>query len=201
MAPIVAAIVAIVGVALGVVFGRCSVEPEKSAPNVQVVRPTPNVVVAVRELARLEGAQFHMERVIDLTEKQKTLFGLLESKDAMLLVASGDVVAGVDLSGIGDDDIEVDPGAGRARLRLPRAKILSTRIDNERTYVHSRKTDLLAKRNENLEADARREAERALTESAKEAGITRRAESSVKRTVEGLVRGLGFSDVVVEFED
>jgi hypothetical protein len=43
------------------------------------VRPTPNVLVAVKDLARLESASFHMERVIDLTDKQSRLFGLIET--------------------------------------------------------------------------------------------------------------------------
>ena len=62
-----------------------------------VVRPLPNVLLAVHDLARIESVTFHMERVIDLTEKQSRLFGLIESRDAILLVAVADVSAGIDL--------------------------------------------------------------------------------------------------------
>ena len=51
----------------------CSVTPPPLLPpmtsSVTVVRPTPDVLVAVRDLARLESASFHMERVIDLDER------------------------------------------------------------------------------------------------------------------------------------
>src|SRR5450755_1486514 len=77
--------------------------------SVTVVRPTPNVLLAIQDLARLESASFHMERVIDLTDKQSRLFGLIQSEDAILLVAVADVSAGVDLQKLTTDDIAVNP--------------------------------------------------------------------------------------------
>ncbi len=162
-----------------------------------VVRPSPHVLSAVRDLARLESASFRMERVIDVTEKQSRFFGLLESDDALLLVASAEVSAGVDLSQLGPGDISIDPAAKRARLTLPPAQIFHTELDNQRTFVHSRRTGALAKRDEGLEGRARAEAERALGEAAREAGIVRRAEASAAKTVEALVRSLGYDEVEV----
>src|SRR5262245_36249699 len=78
-------------VAAGVAFKSCAPPALPALPpvssTVTVVKANPNVLVAVRDLARLESAQFHMERVIDLSEKQSHLFGLVESEDAILLVA------------------------------------------------------------------------------------------------------------------
>ncbi|MCU0685266.1 MAG: DUF4230 domain-containing protein [Polyangiaceae bacterium] len=162
-----------------------------------VVRPSPHVLSAVRDLARLESASFRMERVIDVTDKQSRLFGLLESDDALLLIASAEVSAGVDLSLLGPGDVAVDPAAKRARITLPPAEIFHAELDNQRTFVHSRRTDVLAKRNEGLEGRARAEAERALGEAAREAGILRRAEASAVKTVETLVRSLGYDEVEV----
>jgi hypothetical protein len=163
------------------------------------VRSTPGVLVAVRELARLEGIEYRVERVVALTDKQKTLFGLVEAEDALLLVASGTIVAGVDLSGIGGGDFEVNEQTKSVRLVLPDSTVFSSRLDNERTFVYQRNTDLLAARKESLETEARREAERVLLDAAKEQGIVRRSNDSVKRTVESLVRSLGYRDVVVTF--
>jgi hypothetical protein len=161
----------------------------------------PNVVVAVRDLARLEGAQADVERVIDLSDKQSSLFGLLEAHDAILLIAAGQVTAGVDLGTIGEGDVRIDPKKHSARIRLPKPQILSSRLDNERTYVYSRQTDLLARRKETLETQARQLAERSITDAAREGGIEARAQKSVQRTVESLVRSLGFTQVEVEFRD
>jgi hypothetical protein len=175
-------------------------EPEEPARVVEVV-PTPNVVQALHKLARLEGASLHLERVIDLKEKQSRFFGLVEAEDAILLIAAGDVTAGVDLSGMLHEDIQIDEANKTVRIRLPRATIFSARVDNERTYVHSRVTDQLAERQANLETEARREAERGFRKAAEEAGLMKTAEDSVARTVRALVLSLGFSNVEVTFGD
>lgn len=184
--------------AAGYLWGKR--ETEAPPPTSEtIVRNTPSVVVALRDLARLEGTVFHIERVIDLKEKQSRFYGLVEAEDAILLVASGDVVAGVDLAKLREADISADPETGAARVVLPPAEILSRRVDNDRTYVHTRQTDVLARRAEELETDARREAERTLGEAAIAAGILPRAEESVGRTVEALLRSLGYTQVEVTF--
>jgi hypothetical protein len=138
-----------------------------------------------------------MERVIDLTEKQSQLFGLVETEDAILLVAAADVRAGVDLAKLGPADVVVDIEKRTARITLPPAEILSTALDAEKTYVHTRKTGVLARRRENLETRARQVAERTLAEAAREAGILARAEENATRAVRELVRSLGYERVVV----
>ncbi|MDQ3035852.1 MAG: DUF4230 domain-containing protein [Myxococcota bacterium] len=165
------------------------------------VRGGPDVVTAVRDLARLESAEYHMERVIELTSTQSRVWGLVEAEDSILLVAAADVVAGVDLAELADGAIVIDEEAGRARITLPPPRVLTTRLDNERTFVHSRRTDMLARRGQHLESQARREAERTLESSAIEAGILDRARGNAARTVESLVRSLGYEDVEVRFAD
>ena len=162
-----------------------------------VVRTTPSVIVAVRDLARLEGAEFRIERVISLTDKQERFFGLLEAKDAILLVASGAVVAGTDLSGLSEADVDVDRTRRKVRLTLPSSQVLSSRLDDDHTFVYRRDTDLLAERKETLESKARQEAERTLEEAARKGGIVARSNDSVRRTVESLLRSLGFTDVEI----
>ncbi len=198
---IVAAFAAAVLVAatIGVAAGRSSElwTPPPISSSIIIERPSPNVVMAVRDLARLETTTFHIERVVDLRDKQTRLFGLIESEDAILLVAAARVTAGVDLSELDPSSVEADPEAGVARLTLPEPKVFHAALDNERTYVHSRSTDLLARRERELESQARRAAERTVREAALEAGILERACESAERTVTSFVRTLGYSDVVV----
>lgn len=163
--------------------------------SVSVVRPLPSVLLAVRDLARLESVTFHMERVIDLTEKQSRLFGVIETEDAILLVAVADVSAGVDLGRMVEGDIQADAKLGRVQIRLPAPEIFHVTLDKDHTYVHTRKTGLLARRQEDLESRARAEAERALVESAREAGVLLRARENARRVVEGLVRSLGYTKI------
>ena len=161
------------------------------------LRSTPSVVVAVRDLARLESVEYHVERVIDLRDRQSLLFGLIKTQDAILFVAVGQVTAGVDLGDLQDGDVTVDRSKATATVRLPPARVLSTRLDNERSWVFARTTDVFAQRREDLETQARREAERTLEQSAVEGGILARARTNAERTVEALVRSLGYTTVTV----
>jgi hypothetical protein len=179
----------------------CSVTPPPLLPpmtsSVTVVRPTPDVLVAVRDLARLESASFHMERVIDLSDKQSKLWGMISTEDAILLVAVAEVTAGIDLQKLTAADVTVDPARRTARIELPAPEVLHAALDNDKTYVHSRKTGTLADRRENLESRARKEAERTLIESARQAGLLQRASDNARRTVEALVHSLGYDKVEV----
>ena len=164
-------------------------------------RRRPDVITQVRELSRLEGVSYHVERVVDLQDEQRSLFGLVAASDAILLVASGEVVAGVDLAQLRPEDVVVAPDQHSVTVRLPPAEVFSARLDNARTYVHSRKVDLLAHRDETLESRARQAAEQTLRAAAEDSGIVQRAEESVARTVKSLVRSLGYADVTIDFRD
>ena len=165
--------------------------------SVTVLRSTPSVLVAVRDLARLESASFHMERVIDLTDKQSQLFGLIQTEDAILLVAVADVSAGVDLQQLSTDDVVVSPDRKTAKLTLPAPQVFHAELDNSKTYVHTRRTGVLATRQENLETRARQEAERTLVDAALQAGLLSRASDNARRAVEGVVRALGYEQIEI----
>lgn len=200
-------------IALGLIFMVCSGTggalylwidhhnrrpPPEPAP---VLRPTPAVVTSMRQLALLQTVSFHLERVIDLRDRQNHFFGMVQSEDALLLVAAGDVTAGVDLSGMRDEDVEVDPQGKRVKVLLPPAQVLSSRLDNDATYVHTRRTDALAKRQETLETRARQEAESSLRQAAVAGGILQRAREGAERTVGTLLRSLGFESVEIRFRE
>lgn len=175
--------------------------PEPEPEQVIEVRPTADVIVAVRDLARLQTAEFHVERVIDMTSRTRRVFGLVEAEDSILLVAAADVTAGVDLTEIRDGDFDLEPDASRVTITLPPVRIFSARLDNDRTYVRDRNTDLLARREEQLETQARQEAERRLRAAAIEAGIEERARRNAAQTIETLARSLGWREVVVRFRE
>jgi hypothetical protein len=163
------------------------------------LRDTPNVITAIRDLAVLEGASFHIERVIDLRDQQTRLFGMVKTEDALLLVAAGDVVAGVDLSSMHDGDISVSPDEKSVSLVLPPVHVLSARLDSQHTYVHSRSTDALAERSESLETRARMAAENTLRDAALSGGILERAQKNAQTTLDALMRSLGFQRVEITF--
>jgi hypothetical protein len=205
LAPVVVSAVVVAALAGAYLLGRSTsmLAFKLPPPTIETIeiRPSPSVVTAVRDLHRLESESFHLERVVETTDKQSKLFGLLDVKDAVLLVAVGDVVAGVDLDAMKEADVVVDWPSRKARLRLPAPEVFAATIDNSKTHIYQRTTDVLASRKEELEGLARQEAESSMKKAAIDGGILERARTSAGRAVEGLVRGLGFTDVTIEWQD
>lgn len=173
--------------------------PPFSETRVELV-PTPDVIVAVRSLGRLETESYHLERVVDLTDHQTQLFGLVKAKDAILLVAVGDVVAGVDLEQVAPSDVDTDWTRRSVTLRLPPPSVFSAKLDEQATRVYSRTTDLVAARHEDLETRARAEAARSMEAAAVEHGLLDRARRDAERALTGLLKSVGFSEVRVEWK-
>jgi Protein of unknown function (DUF4230) len=165
----------------------------------ETLRPTPAILMSVRDLARLETTELHIEKVIDLTDKQSRFFGLVQASDAMLLVASGDVTVGVDLGKLKDEDFVVDRSSGSAKLFLPEPEIFSTRLDERHTYVYKRSTDVLAERNEQLESRARQEAVRSIEKAARETDVMERAKRQAERQLSVLLERLGVGHAEIQW--
>ena len=127
-------------------------EAPAPALEVRVEHEGPTVIRDLRALAKLETTTLHVEKVIDVRDHQAHLDGLIEAEDAMLFVATGEVVLGVDLAKLGERDARFDEATRTAYVDLPPVEVFSTRFDEMHSYVASRSTDLLAKRNEGLES-------------------------------------------------
>jgi len=197
------------GAALGALVASCALvliyeargeAPDDGAHRTEI-RATPGVVTAMRDMAKLDATSFHIEKVVEAKDEQSRLWGLLQPTDGLLLVAVGDVVAGVDLSKLQDGDVRIDPATHAIRVRLPGPEVTSSALDERATHVVVRTTDLLAERNEQLEGDARRKAEDQMRAAAIQAGILERARASADRTLRALLRSLGYEQVDLEWAD
>jgi len=186
-------LVAWVALLAAAILAYVSMERGHPGASRTVVRPTGTVLMSVRDLARLETNELHMEKVIDLADKQSRLFGLIDTSDAILLVAAGDVTIGVDLTKLGDDDVVVDRESSSARLTLPAPEVLSVRLDEEHTYVYKRSTSLLADRNEHLESKARQEAVRSIEEAARDSAVMEKARKQAERQLGDLLKKFGIT--------
>jgi len=187
--------IALVGVGVVLYVAMKNVTPAPAAG--PVVRPTGTILMAVKDLARLETNELHLEKVIDLTDKQSRFFGLVETADAILLVAAGDVTVGIDLTKLSASDVEVDRETGTARLTLPPPEILSVRLDEQHTYVYRRTTGVLAERNEQLESKARQEALRAIEEAARQGDVMEKARRQAERQLQQLFEKFGVTRTTI----
>ena len=165
------------------------------------VRSTPGVIMAIHDVAKLETTIFHVERVVEVTDAQSRLWGLVKANDVLLLVAVGDVVAGVDLAKVSAADVRANEASRTVTVRLPAPEIVSATLDERATRVYRRSTELLAARNEQLEGEARRTAEAQMRKVAIDEGILDRARVSAESTVRALLRPLGYDHVDIDWGD
>lgn len=187
-----AAFVAVAAMGFGVLRDR-----EKATTSEVRVQGSNTVVKSLHDIARLETTSLHVEKVIDVRDHQKRLYGLVESEDSLLFIATGEVVVGVDLKRLRDEDARFDEKTKTAYITLPEPEVLSTRFDEMHSYVHSRSTDTLAKRNEQLEALARREAVTAFEAAGRQKDVSARAKDQAERQLRALATAWGAKDVVV----
>jgi hypothetical protein len=192
-----AAFVAVVAMTFSYLRDR-GAEP-KSQTRVEHAGPT--VVRDLRAISRLETASLHMEKIVEVKDHQERLHGLVEADDAVLFVATGEVVLGVDLAKMGEDDARFDAATKTAYVTLPQPEVLSSRFDEIHSYVHSRKTDLMAERNEGLEGVARREAIAAFEKAARDPESMKRAREQAERDVRALGAAWGASAVVITWKE
>lgn len=163
--------------------------------NTQIDVSQPTVVNKIQQLQRLETVVYTMDKVVS-GEKENAILPNFLAGDRLLMVVHGEVVAGVDFSGLKSGEVAVE--GKKVVLRLPSAQVFSTRIDNERTKVYSRQTGLLVPVDPNLETQVRQEAERQLQQAALLDGILKTANTNARSTLTSLLQGLGFERV--EFE-
>jgi hypothetical protein len=156
---------------------------------------SPAVVEKIRQLSRLETVVYSLDKIVSGSRENAYIPDFLVG-DKLLLVAHGEVIAGVDLSQLQPGDVSVR--GDRATVRLPAAQVLTTRIDNGRTRIYSRATGLLVPADPNLESEVRLAAEQQVTQAALTDGVLEKARQNARASVSALLYGLGFHEVNVE---
>jgi hypothetical protein len=151
-----------------------------------------SVIHSVQALSRLETVTYSIEKVITAESGQGPLGFLFGDK--LLLIAHGDVIAGVDLGKLGINDVVVQDD-GTVMMRLPPAEVFVATLDNARTQVYDRKTGVVGL-NTQLETSARLEAERLILEAALEDGVEWKAEENARSVMRSFLLGLGFEYVI-----
>src|ERR1700694_789734 len=154
------------------------------------------LVTRVRDLSRLETASMHVVHVGTLTQSYEMVPNALAG-DEITFFATGDVIAGVDLSQIKQQDVRRDVD-GTITLKMPPSQILVTRLDNRESRVITRNTGVLRRADQHLESRARQYAEQSIRIEAMKKGILPMASQNAEVKVAELLHALGFRKVRFE---
>lgn len=157
---------------------------------------SPVVVEDIQKLDRLDTVRMTQSVVVTKetggTELRRFLTG-----EEVLLVAVGNVEAGVDLSDLTEGDVRVEDKT--ITLRLPEPEISSVSLDEEQTRLYDRDQGVLRLRpDETLVEEARREAQDELVAAARQNDIRATAESNAEDTIRTFLTTLGYEEVRFE---
>lgn len=193
----VAAGVALGGLLLALVVGIAGVALVKrwlDPLRPQATMSESTVVRSIQQLQRLETVVYKMDQIV--TEERTTILPPSLIGDRILLIVHGDVTAGIDLSKLRVEDVQI---TGRSiTVKLPRAEIFATRTDTKRTRVYSRDTGIFTTPDPQMETQVRRRAEGQLTAAALREGILATADQNARTTVTSLLQSLNFERVTVQ---
>ena len=172
-----------------------ALNPLAAAPTAVTV-DRPAVIRQIQALNRLETTTYLTEQVITAEQGGNAFYNFFRG-DKLLLIASGEVVAGFDLTKLQPDDVQISADGTTTTVTLPPAQILISRLDNDKTRVYSRDTGIFTSGNAGLETEARRVAEQKIVQAACDAGILKRAVEDGQRNIENLVKTFGTQNVIV----
>lgn len=154
----------------------------------------PAVVNKIQRLQRLETVNYSLDKIVE-GERQNPILPNFLAGDKLLMIVHGEVIAGIDLSQLKANDVQIH---GRdIQVRLPPAQIFLTTLDNTKTKVYSRDTGFLVSQDPNLESEVRAKAQEQIEQAALADGILANAAKNARSTVTSMLLGLGFENVTV----
>lgn len=168
-------------------------------PATPVILPSPSTILLNMEQEfDVITVSSEFEKVVTAERNQEVLWGALG--ETMVFVANGTVAAGIDLSQMTPEDIQVlDPIT--VQIHLPPAQIFTeySGLDNEKSYVADRDTGLFTRADPQLETQIRQIAEREIIEVAQSSNLLQQADENAEKEIRQMLEGLGF--VNIEFWD
>lgn len=158
----------------------------------------PDVIEKIQRLNRLETVVYSLDTVVEGNESSPVLPDVIAG-DRLLMIVHGQTVAGVDLSQLKPESVQISEGRnGRSIvLTLPTSQVFFTTIDNAKSRVYSRDTGIFVKADPNLETQTRAKAQSDLQQAALSDGILDAATKNAQATVTAMLEGLGFAHVEV----
>jgi hypothetical protein len=158
----------------------------------------PDVVEKVQKLNRLETVVYSLDTVVEGSESNPILPDVLAG-DKLLMIVHGQTIAGVDLSQLKPDSVQIteSPGNRSITLTLPPSSVFLTTLDENKSRVYQRDTGLFVSADPNLETQVRARAQSQLQDAALSDGILDAASKNARATITAMLEGLGFQHVEV----
>lgn len=176
----------VVAASLAFFLGMLAMNLRQRAQSQQTLN-TATIVKQVQSLSELVTVKYVIEKVVILEDPK--WYG----ENRILLLAHGIVKAGIDLSDLGQDDIQIQ--GKKVTIVLPMERITDAYLDEKRTFVIEHNTGLVRQFDKHLESNARRMAVADIRTGARTSGILADARERAELQLENLFLQLGFEEV------
>jgi hypothetical protein len=195
--PVLALVIVVLGIALGAGLARYGSALPLLAGLLGEKPPRtttgPVVVEGIRELDQLAAVRW-TESVPVTKESGGDIWERVFDGEKVIVIATGNVEAGVDLGDIHKGDVSVD--GDTVTIDLPDAEILFASLDEETTRVYDRDlSPLNFHPDDDLVQEARLRAVEKIEASARENGILDTADQNAQNGIRAFVTTLGFDEV------
>jgi hypothetical protein len=170
-------------------------------------RSQPVLIKSLENLSDYHAATANMQVVVDIEQDAKLLPSFIKG-ERTLFVAAGTVDAAVDFSNLSRDSeaVKVSDDRRAVTLTLPSPKLTEPRLEPDRSRVYDRDRGVLD-RVEDAFSDRPGDEQplyQAATEKLAEAAaadpqLIRTAERNTRGMLTGLLRGLGFERITIDF--
>ena len=181
----------------GTPLGRNLVQSWLNAPTAKF-NNSPMVVTQLQALNRLETASQVSQQVVEASADRKFLPAVF-GKDRLLMQVQTEMIAGIDLGKLSQDDVRVN--GQDISVRLPAPVLFSVRIDDEHTRVFSRERGLMVLSPDvTLEGQARQQVLAQARTTAREL-VLPAARVNAETNMRQLLSTMGFSSVDIRWVD
>jgi hypothetical protein len=155
----------------------------------------PAVLKEIQELSELVTVKYNIQKVVGLKE-DKVPFG----SEQVLLMVQASVLGGVDLAGLGTNDVSV-AADNAIVVKLPMARVMHVFIDEQQTKVWDRSKTWWTPwvpYSPDLEQRARLAAIESVQAAALEMGLLSHAQANAEKTIREFLRAAGAESVRFE---
>ncbi|MBV1856644.1 DUF4230 domain-containing protein [Catellatospora tritici] len=166
----------------------------------------PPVLLSIKDLSRFVAAEGNYEVIVDLKEDRKFLPDWLYNQHT-LFVAAGTVEAYVDFSQLTEAQIIDSADHKTVTINLPAPQLAAPNLDLDRSYVYAEDRGLINRVGDFFDGDPNRQqetmqaAEEKLKNAAQGSQLKERAQENTRKTLEGLLHSLGYTNVTITFND
>ena len=171
-------------------------------------RSQPVLLKSLQDLSDYHAATANMQVVVDVEQDAKLLPSFIKG-ERTLFVAAGNVDAAVDFKALAKDPdaVKVSKDRRSVELTLPAPRLLKPQLDPDRSRVYDRDRGVLDRVEDALSDRPGDEQplyqlgeEKLAAAAAADPRLLQTAERNTRSMLEGLLRGLGFENITINFK-